>query len=309
MKPSRALEKRPLGQSGIDVTFLGFGALEIGRNWGLGSGRETERPAEKEAGATLNAVLDLGVNLIDTASAYHASEARIGTSIAHRRREYVLASKCGEHSREPHTFYDFSYRAVKDSIDRSLSLLRTNVIDLMQIHFGPAPEQVLDDGETVRAMRDARREGKVRLLGASTGGSVARRCIDSGDFEVMQLEHSLLFRGDEPLIRLCRERKIGVLIRGGLGYGKLTARVLPHLGTLEPGTAARINALLDLAGGDPDLLTALALQFLYRNAGITSVLAGSRSIAHFRRDAELLDVPIDESLFTKAAALTPSPDR
>ena len=107
------------------------------------------------------------LNLVDTASAYHASEERIGLHISSRRSEYILASKCGEHSREPQTYYDFSYRAIADSIDRSLELLQTDRIDLMQIHFGPNPAKVLDDGETVVAMKDVQAAGKVTLLGGA----------------------------------------------------------------------------------------------------------------------------------------------
>ena len=220
----RGLEKRPLGRTGLESTFVGFGALEIGRDWGLGDTGERQRPDDAEAGRVLNSVLDLGVNLIDSAAAYHRSEERIGTHLSGRRSEYVLATKCGEHNREPDTCYDFSYGAIRRSIDESLRKLRTDVIDLMQIHFGPDPRKVLDDGETVAAMKDARAEGKIRFLGASTGGEIALRCIASGDFDVLQLEYSLTNRGDEGIVRLCGERGIGVLVRGGLAYGRLTAR-------------------------------------------------------------------------------------
>ena len=124
---------------------------------------------EAQAGIVLHGVLDLGVNLLDSARAYHRSEERIGKYVAQRRQAYVLATKCGEHSDEPHTYYDFSYRAISASIDLSLRLLQTEVIDVLQIHFGPEPEQILDDGETLRAMKDAREAGKVRFLGASPG--------------------------------------------------------------------------------------------------------------------------------------------
>ena len=294
------LEKRDLGNTGYRATFLGFGALEIGRNWGLGEGSEIQRPSEEVAGQVLNAVLDLDINFIDTASAYHDSERRIGLYIAHRRGEYILASKCGEHSREPRTYYDFSYQAVKDSIDRSLELLKTDTIDLMQIHFGTHPAKVLDDGETVAAMKDAQGEGKIKLLGASTGGEIAQRCIESDDFDVLQLSYSLLSRRDEALVNLCGERGIGVLIRRGLDGGRLTPRVMGHLDTLGSDTRASITALLELVDGDADKLVALALKFLYRNPNVTSVLAGTKSVAHVRQNLELLDLPIDESLMEQA---------
>jgi len=298
------LEKRPLGKSDYRATFLGFGALEIGRNWGLGEGREVERPSPEIAGQVLNAVLDLGINLIDTASAYHASEERIGMYIANRRAEYILTSKCGEHSREPRTYYDFSYQAIADSIDRSLQLLQTDRIDLMQIHFGPEPDKVLDDGETVAAMKDAQRAGKVVLLGASSGGDVARRCIESGDFDVMQLGYSLLNRRDEDLVNLCGERGIGVLIRGGLGAGRLTPRVIPHLDGMDAGTRNKIESLIELLDGDADKLVALALKFLYRNPNVTSVLAGSKNVSHVRSNLEMLELDLDEALIERAIAMT-----
>lgn len=284
---------------GMDVTFIGFGALEIGRDWGLGDADEKRRPDDEAAGEVLRAVLDLGINLIDTASAYHRSEERIGRTIAGRRGEYVLASKCGEHSDEPRTFYDFSYAGISASIDRSLRLLQTDVIDLMQIHFGPDPEGVLDRGETVAAMKDAQRAGKVRFLGASIDGAVATRCIESGDFDVMQLGYSLVAQGNTENIRLARSKGIGVLIRSGLAAGALTSRVIPHLND-EVRHIDKVRKLLDLVGGDGDALTSLALNFLYENDGISSVLVGSKRVAHVKANLDLLERPVDPEVMAQA---------
>lgn len=292
----RGLEKRFLRHSEYPVTFFGFGALEIGRNWGLGDGAEVERPDQAAAAEVLNAVLDMGVTLVDTAAAYHASEERIGRSIAHRRGEYLLASKCGEHSDDPRTYYDYSYDAIAGSIDRSLRLLQTDTLDLIQIHFGPDPDKVLDDGETVAAMKDARAAGKVKLLGASIGGDVAARCIESGDFDVMQLGYSLLHRDDEPLVRQCGGKGIGVLIRGGLGAGRLTPRVLPHLDAMDEPDRQQIQRLLQLVDGDAGKLAALALQFLHASPAVTSVLVGSKRAEHLRANMALLDLDLGDAL-------------
>lgn len=289
---TRALEKRNIASMKEEVTFFGFGALSIGRDWGLA---DKERPDEKEAGKVLNSVLDLGINLVDTASAYHRSEERIGKSIASRRNEYVLASKCGEHNEEPATYYDFSYDAIKESIDRSLTLLKTDVIDLMQIHFGPDPEKVIADGETVRAMKDAQREGKIRYLGASIDGELAKQCILSGDFDVMQMEYHLLNQQNEENIKLCEEKGLGVLIRTGLGRGLLTSRALQA--ELKP---AKLEKMLELVNGDGDLLTTLALNFLYENKGISSVLIGTKNLEHFKKNIDLLEKEFDRELLEKA---------
>ncbi|AEE95630.1 aldo/keto reductase [Mahella australiensis] len=294
----RGLEKRKLGNTGNGVTFIGFGALEIGRDWGLGDDAERSRPDEPSACIVLNGILDLGINLIDTARAYHKSEERIGKCISNRRAEYFLASKCGEHSDEPGTYYDFSYKAVKDSIDYSLKMLKTDCIDLMQVHFGPNPQKVLDDGETVAAMKDAQREGKIRFLGASAGGDIARQCIESGDFDVMQMEYNLINRSDEKLIELCGQKGIGVLVRGGLAAGRLTSRVIPHLSE-DISDKQEIMRLLALVDNDGDKLAAMALAFLYSNPNISSVILGSKNLDHIRRNFDLLEQGIDQNLLAR----------
>ncbi len=290
-------ERRPLGRTGLEVTRIGFGALEIGRDWGVGDEESRRKPAETEAGAVLNGVLDLGVNLIDTARAYHRSEERIGQFLSGRRSEYVLASKCGEHSNEPQTYYDFSYRAVADSIDLSLRLLQTDRVDVMQIHFGPDPEKVLDEGETVRAMKDAREAGKVRFLGASPGNHLLERCIRSGDFDVLQIGYSLLDRGAKDLIQMAADHGIGVLIRSGLGGGWLTARAasVPESQRPEP-----VRRLLELVEGDTDRLHKLALDFLKAHPGISSVLIGTKDLAHLRWNLEMFAAESEEDLLQRA---------
>lgn len=295
----KGLQKRNLGKTGDKVTFMGFGALEIGRDWGLGDTFERQRPEENAAGEVLNAVLDLGINIVDTASAYHRSEERIGKYISSRRSEFFLASKCGEHNNEPNTYYDFSYNAVKHSIDESLKKLKVDQIDLMQIHFGPDPQKVIDDGETVAAMKDAQKEGKIRFLGASTWGDIAKQCINSGDFQVMQLEYSLLSRGDENLVNLCGEKGIGVFLRGGLAYGRLTSRVIPHLDE-QGDNKEKITELLRLVNNNGDMLTSLALNFLYKNPNVSTVLVGSKNIEHIRKNFELLERTIEPEIMQKA---------
>lgn len=301
----KALEKRKISRMNADVSFFGFGSLSIGRDWGMGSNEQKSRPDEQEAGHVLNQILDIGVNLIDTASAYHRSEERIGKFIANRRNEYVLASKCGEHNDEPETFYDFSYEAIKESIDSSLELLNTDVIDLMQIHFGPNPDQVIQEGETLRAMKDAQREGKIRFLGASIDGDLATKCIQSGDFDVMQMEYHLLNQENEENIKRCAEKGIGVLIRTGLGRGLLTSRVIDQPAESIP-NYEKVKQLLELVNEDGDLLTSLALQFLYENKGISSVLMGTKNIHHFKKNMNLLERGVDHELLQKAIEIARS---
>jgi len=294
----KAFEKRHIERMNTDVTILGFGALEIGRNWGLGM--DTERPQEEIAKEVLNTALDMGINLIDTANAYHKSEERIGKYISARRKEFVLATKCGEHSREPDTYYDFSYEGISQSIDRSLKLLNTDVIDLMQIHFGPDPKGTLDKGETVSAMKDAQKAGKIRYLGASIDGDLATRCILSDDFDVMQLGYNIMHQGNGDNIRLAKSKGMGVFIRSGLGNGLLTSRVVENMDRLGEEDKRKAKALLELVEGNTDMLTAIALNFLYQNDGISSILAGTKKTANLKRNAELLETEIDNVIMNRA---------
>jgi aryl-alcohol dehydrogenase-like predicted oxidoreductase len=296
----KGIPQRELGRTGLQTTVIGFGALEIGRDWGVGSALERRRPGEDEAGETLRCVLGLGVNLIDTASAYHRSEERIGKALQGRRSDYLLATKCGEHNKEPDTFYDFSYRAVRESIQRSLRLLQTTVIDILQIHFGPDPHRVLDDGGCVRAMKEAQAEGQVKFLGASVNGAVLDRCIDSGDFDVVQVGYSLLNQSEEERIARARARGIGVLIRSGLAGGWLTSRALRMPGNERP---PGVNLLFTLCQGDGEILTALALHFLARNEGVSAILVGSKSCGNVEQALRLLSSPVDPALLEQAASL------
>lgn len=295
---TKALEHRYIQNLDKNVSFIGFGALSIGRDWGYGN--DTKRPQEKEAGEVLHEVLDMGINLVDTASAYHKSEERIGRFISNRREEYVLSSKCGEHNNEPDTYYDFSYDAVKQSIDDSLTKLNTDYIDIMHIHFGPEPEKVIEEGETLQAMKDARREGKIGSLGASIDGELTKKLIESGYFDVIQMEYNLLNRKNEQNIKLASEKGMGVLIRGGLAKGKLTSKgsSLP-----DEKRTDQLTKLQELVDGDAKLLQALSLQFLYKEKGISSILLGTKNMNHLKESIELLDWDLPEGLMEKALSI------
>jgi aryl-alcohol dehydrogenase-like predicted oxidoreductase len=295
------LETRPVGATGLRVTLIGFGALEIGRDWGLGDAGRRARPGEAAACAVLRAALDLGVTLIDTASAYHASEERIGRCLAADRARYTLASKCGEHNAEPATYYDFSYDAIRESIGRSCALLQTEVIDIMQIHFGPDPLAVLDDGGCVRAMREAQAAGAVRFLGASVDGAPLARCIASGDFAVAQVGYSLLRQGEAARIQEAQARGMGVFVRSGLAGGWLTPRALAVPEAERP---PAVRALLALCGGDARLLQALALHFLARNPAVSAILVGTKSAANLREAIALLATPPPAGLLDEAIRVT-----
>lgn len=296
-----SLERRKLGKTGLEVTVIGFGSLEIGRDWGLGSEDERKRPTEEEAARVLHGVLDEGINLIDTARAYHLSEERIGNALAARRREFILATKCGEHSEEPKTYYDFTYEAVRDSIDLSLRLLQTHYIDLMQIHFGPDPARVLATGDTLRAMREAQDAGKIGFLGASPPPEIIDACIESGGFDVIQVDYNLIDRSAEALIKKAAEHDMGVLVRSGLARGALSPRILR---TDDAVVRAQVEPLLRLVDGDATRLPALAIAFLHNNPAVSSILVGSKRLDNIKANIQALHAGVEPGLLEEAMRLT-----
>lgn len=300
------MQTRPLGRTGSQVSVLGLGALEIGRDWGLGDAAARQRCDEPTALAVVDEALRLGMTCIDTARAYHRSEERLGLALQGRRDQVFLATKCGEHSREPETYYDFSYGAITDSIEESLRLLRTDQVDLLQIHWGPAEHEQRLWQETVPAMQAAREAGKTRLLGASCPTGQIERCIESGAFDVLQVSYNLLDRSAEPGIAAAAEAGLGIIVRDGLGAGRLTPRVCATLEQDEQ-LARRLRPLLRSLGADETgieaaaaRLPALALAFLLRNPGVSSILVGTKSPQHLGEDVAALSEQIPDGLLEDA---------
>src|SRR5499433_2802888 len=128
------LPKRALGRTGLQVTMLGYGAMELR---GTPRGRDV---TDKQAQIILNAVLDAGINYIDTSIDYGVSEERIGRYVGHRRSEYYLASKCGclvgaeqapPGQRNAHVF---TRENVVKGVEQSLARMKTDYLDVVQFH-------------------------------------------------------------------------------------------------------------------------------------------------------------------------------
>src|SRR3984885_6292424 len=154
------IARRQLGRTGADVTILGYGAMEL-----RGAPRGPA-VADEDAGRVLNAVLDGGINLIDTSVDYGRSEELIGRYIGHRREEYFLASKCGcpldpPPDATPPYQHDYSAANVRADVEQSLRRLGTDRLDLVQVHMSPSRAQ-LETDQTVATLQALRDEGELR---------------------------------------------------------------------------------------------------------------------------------------------------
>ncbi|MFN0073968.1 MAG: aldo/keto reductase, partial [Chloroflexota bacterium] len=211
------LPKRRLGRTDMDVTVLGYGAMELR---GVPRGREI---SEAEADRVINAVLDAGVNYIDTSIDYGMSEERIGRAISKRRSEYFLASKCGcpldpaesLHGRGQHVF---TAERVTKGVEQSLRRLQTDYLDLVQFHASPTPLDITEDGG-LEALQDLQRQGKVRYIGMSGTIPNLKDQIAMGVFDVFQIPYSALQREHEELMATASSAGAGIVVRGGAARG------------------------------------------------------------------------------------------
>ena len=240
-----ALQKRKLGQTGLDVTVLGYGAMELrGPRSPIPHGRPVD-PVQAEQ--VLNAALDGGINLIDTSIDYGESEDLIGKYISHRRDEYFLASKCGcnadteavEAGNAPRHVY--TRENLIAGVELSLKRMNIEYLDLLQFHGSP-PAELRE--EAVEALLDLKRDGKARFIGVSDVLPAVADFVEMGVFDTFQFPYSALDRQHESLIAQLANSGIGTLIRGGIARGE------PGHGLADPNLwaawdRAKLDELLD----------------------------------------------------------------
>jgi aryl-alcohol dehydrogenase-like predicted oxidoreductase len=296
------IQTRPLGQTGTDVTILGYGAMELRG--------QPRGPAisDDEAGRVLGAVLDSGINLIDTSVDYGRSEELIGRYVSHRRDEYFLASKCGcplspPPDATPPCQHDYSPGNVREGIERSLRLLRTDRLDLVQVHMSPSQARMEADHtiETLQAIRD---EGKVRFIGMSGILPNLPDQIAMGVFEVFQIPYSAVQREHEDLITAAAATGAGTLIRGGAARGAPAEDKAWRQGPLglDPGVGQRRWE----SSGVDDLLDGMSriefvLRFTLSHPDLSSTIVGTSDPGHLRSNVAIAEKgPLPADLYEEA---------
>ena len=189
------LPQLPLGQTGVDVTTLGYGAMELS-----GSSRSPQI-SDSDADAILNAVLDAGINLIDTSIDYGRSEELIGKFISHRRSEYFLASKCGcVPGAEGGAEHIHTAANIRAGVENSLRLLNADHLDLVQFHRSLTQQEFEAEGALQEALA-LKKEGKVRFIGVSGTLPNLDGQVKMGTFDAFQIPYSALQREHEDVIQ------------------------------------------------------------------------------------------------------------
>ena len=193
------METRILGKTGLKVGRLGLGLGEIA-GFALDD--------EDQARALINTALDRGMNFLETAAVYGHSEELIGRTLGSRRGECYIATKCGSW----HPAHEWSAQEVTENIDRSLVRLKTDYLDLVQLHSCGVP--VLERGDVIQALLDARDAGKTRFVGYSGDNEAAEWAVESGIFDTLLTTFNLVDqRARTRLFPSAREKNMGIIVK------------------------------------------------------------------------------------------------
>lgn len=267
------MNDRYLGRTGLQVSEIGLGTVELGLDYGVPVAGEHLRPSAEHAARLLNRALDLGVTFVDTARAYGASEEIIGRALKGRRSEYVLASKLAPIRDEGQSDRELREQ-VNASVAESLRRLQTDVIDLLQLHW--APVDVIVKGRVLAAARAAQQAGYVRFIGASTYGEAAPlAALQDGGYDTLQVAYNLADKTLEAqVLPLAQQQGVGIIVRSVLLRGVLTQRytLLPERLAELRAAIVQLSRLADAAGCS---LPEMAYRFVLAHPAVTTALAGT----------------------------------
>jgi aryl-alcohol dehydrogenase-like predicted oxidoreductase len=284
------MEYRPFGQTGIDVSAIGFGCWEMGGSYGAID--------ESDIVAAVNRGIDLGINCFDTAQGYGmgASERLLARALGNRRNEVILVTKFGigyEQGR------DSSVEMVHKAIDQSLEMLNTDYIDVYLVHW---PDRDTPFEETMGALEEIVQAGKVRHIGLSNfTPDEIRTSMDARRVDVLQYGYNMFDRRQSKWIfPYAQEQNIGIMTYGSLAYG-LLAGVFNEdtvfegpdwrknggggfsLKLFAPGVFQRnvqaVNEIKAIADGLGKSLPHLALNWVLSHPAVSTALVGARTVA------------------------------
>ena len=315
------MQHRPLGRTGVSVSQFCLGTMMFG-SWG--------NPDHDESIRIIHAALDAGINFIDTADVYGAGESEeiVGKALAGRRDDVVLATKFHNPMGDDLNQRGNSRRWIMRAFEDSLRRLGTDWIDVYQVH---RPDPSTDVEETLSALTDLVRQGKVRYIGSSTfpasqivEAQVAARDRNLERFVTEQPPYSILVRGVEAdVLPTCARHGIAVMCYSPLAGGWLSGRWRKDTGQQESSRAGRLPERFDLSNpynqrkldaveelahlADQAGLTLiqLAIAFAASHPAITSPLIGPRTMEQLETQLAAADVVLSADVLDRIDEIVP----
>ncbi len=312
------MQYRTLGRTGVQVSTLSLGAMNFGA-----IGHTTQ----ENATAIVDAALEAGVNLIDTADFYSQgeSEEMVGRAIAGRRDDVVLATKAFLPMGEERNHRGASRRWLISALDSSLRRLGVDHVDLYQVHRW---DPTTTDEETLSALTDLQRAGKIRYFGSSTfpayrivEGQWAARERNLGRYVTEQLNYSILNRGAETdVLPVTENHGLGVLVWSPLSSGWLSgavragqeitthrSSVMPQRFDLDvPANRAKLDVVEQLAKLTAEgglTMIQLALGFVTSHPGVTTAIIGPRTMDHLESQLAAADTVLSADVLDAIDAI------
>ncbi len=271
------VEYRQFGKTDMKVSALGFGGAEIG----------FEQTDQELVDRLLNSALDAGLNVVDTAECYMGSEESIGRAISNRRDEYYLFTKVG-HMHGYAGGGDWSAASIAESIDRSLKRLRTDRVDLVQLHSCKA--DVIAKGEAIEALEKARTQGKTRYIGYSGDSTDAVAAIKTDRFDTLQTSVSIADQQSiDLLLPLARERNMGVIAKRPIANAAWRYKEKPENGYHTTYWERFQKLDYPFLKGDMSEAVGIALRFTLSQPGVHTAIVGTSKPERWKQNAALIE--------------------
>lgn len=272
------METRKFGKTDMEFSVLGFGGAEIGYN---------PEQTQEEVDDLLNSALDAGLNVIDTAAAYKTSEELIGNAVSNRRKDYYLLTKCG--ALEGFTREDWSKKGILETIEQSLRALKTDYIDIAQLHSCSA--EVLKQGEAVEALKLAQEKGYTRYIGYSGDNEDALAAIELDVFDSLQTSVSIADQSPiDGTIPLAAKKGLGIIAKRPIANAVWRNKEKPaesyHHEYWE-----RIQKLkFDFLNRSMDESIAKALRFTLSIPGVSTMIVGTTKPQRWQENARYISL-------------------
>lgn len=250
------IQKTLLGNTDISVSQIGLGTVKFGRNQKISYPEAFALPSDNEIIELLHCAEELGINILDTAPAYGTSEERLGKLLKNQRQNWVLCTKVGEEFMNGESFFDFSKENLRTSVERSLKRLKTDYLDIVLVHSNGEDKKIIDQDNVFSTLADLKKSGLIRAFGMSTktleGGLLA---VDQSD--VVMITYNPVHTLEQPVIAHAKQKNKGIFIKKALVSGHLQK----------------------IADEDP---IQTAMQFIFQQPGISSIIVGTLNPAHLR---------------------------
>ncbi|MBL06983.1 MAG: aldo/keto reductase [Chloroflexi bacterium] len=282
------MEHSIFGKTEVNVSKLGLGLAQVG--FQLGSAEY------KIADKILNTALDNGINFLDTAAMYLDSESIVGKSVGHRRDEFFLATKAGT-GRTTSPDSEWTYKKIKDSVENSLIDLKTDVIDLVQLHS--CETHLLEQGDVIRALQDCKLEGKIKYVGYSGDNEAAMWAVKSNLFDTLQTSYSIADQRarTKNILTEAKSRNLGIIAKRPIGNAALlgvknhnNGQTHEHFGSAYDEYFSRIMQMtkkieIDLNEVDP---IELSMAFTLSRKEINVIIIGSKNNNHVEQNLDYM---------------------